>query len=219
MQHSEFTIGGTFWCSGRQWRCTDIGTRTIAAIRIDRVDVGSNKPELLRTLNRAEAEAEGWFNGPPYAVLEYVFDEDGIVDCTLDAWSEVADMPGCVDDDAAASAEEALCITQARSLREHARAGGLRFEVYLPSDLADWMLGLVEAGVFTDPSEAVFVMLGEQHELESHADLRAELLRRTCQAALDDPRPGIPHEQVMKRMRQWLASPRPEPAVWRKQAL
>jgi hypothetical protein len=24
---------------------------------------------------------------------------------------------------------------------------------------------------------------------------------------------------VMKRMRQWLASPRPEPAVWRKQAL
>jgi hypothetical protein len=34
MQHSEFTIGGTFWCSGRQWRCTDIGTRTIAAIRV-----------------------------------------------------------------------------------------------------------------------------------------------------------------------------------------
>jgi len=70
MQHSEFT-SGTFWCSGRQWCCTDIGARTIAAIRIDRVDVGSNKPELLRTLDRAEAEAcyssgiPPWCDGGP----------------------------------------------------------------------------------------------------------------------------------------------------------
>jgi len=37
MQHSEFKIGGIFRCDGRLWRCTDIGTRTIVAIRIDRV--------------------------------------------------------------------------------------------------------------------------------------------------------------------------------------
>ena len=24
---------------------------------------------------------EGWFNGPPYALLEIVFDEDGIQEC------------------------------------------------------------------------------------------------------------------------------------------
>ncbi len=82
MKHSEFTIGGTFWCGSRQWRCTDIGSRTIVAIRLDEVEVGSNVPELRRTLNRAEAEAEGWFNGPPYAVSESVFDEYAIDGCT-----------------------------------------------------------------------------------------------------------------------------------------
>jgi len=84
MQHHEFRIGGTFWCSGRQWRCTDIGTRTIIAMRIDSVDVGSNRPELRRTLSRAEAEAEGWFKGPPYAVAEVVFDEDDLPGCSLE---------------------------------------------------------------------------------------------------------------------------------------
>lgn len=84
MKHSEFVIGGEFWCSGRQWRCTDIGTRTIIAIRIDSVDVGSNRPELCRTLTRAEAEHEGWFNGPPYAGLESVFDEDYMPACSLE---------------------------------------------------------------------------------------------------------------------------------------
>ena len=57
MQHSELRIGGTFWCGGRQWRCSDIGTRTAIAIRIDSVDVASTNPELRRTLGQAEAEA------------------------------------------------------------------------------------------------------------------------------------------------------------------
>ncbi len=83
MQHEEFRIGETFWCGGRQWRCTDIGTRTIVAICLDRVEVGSPSPELRRTLGRAEAEVEGWFNGPPYAVAESVFDEDDIEGCSL----------------------------------------------------------------------------------------------------------------------------------------
>jgi antitoxin ParD1/3/4 len=63
-------------------------------------------------------------------------------------------------------------IAQARALREQASKGGLRFEVFLPSGLAEWVLDFVERGVFTDPSEAVFVILGEHQELEPHADLR-----------------------------------------------
>jgi hypothetical protein len=39
MKHNEFRIGGTFWCGGKSWRCTDIGTRVIVAIRLDHVDV------------------------------------------------------------------------------------------------------------------------------------------------------------------------------------
>ena len=34
------------------------------------------------TLNRAEAEAKGWFNGPPYAVAESVFDENDMQGCS-----------------------------------------------------------------------------------------------------------------------------------------
>ena len=37
-------------------------------------------------------------------------------------------------------------------------------------------------GVFVDPSEAVFVMLGEQKDLEPHDDLRREILRRSLEA-------------------------------------
>jgi hypothetical protein len=58
MKLSDFSIGIVFHtCTGQQWRCTDIGTRTILAIEI--------KPDL----------GEAWFSGPPFAVLEEVFDE------------------------------------------------------------------------------------------------------------------------------------------------
>jgi hypothetical protein len=70
--------------------------------------------------------------------------------------------------------------------------------------------------VFTDPSEAVFVMLGEQQELEPHADLREELLRRSCQQSIDDPHPHISYEEMKERMEKQLALPRPQPAVWRR---
>jgi hypothetical protein len=94
MQHSEFTIGATFWCSDRQWRCTDIGTRTVIAIRIDSVQVGSTNPELRRTLNQAEAKADGWFNGPPYAVAERVFDENDLPVCSLEPSDETVQKVG-----------------------------------------------------------------------------------------------------------------------------
>jgi hypothetical protein len=59
----------------------DIGTRMIIAVRIDGVSVRGDKSERRRTLDRA-AEAEGWFNWPPYAVAEHVFDEDDIEGCS-----------------------------------------------------------------------------------------------------------------------------------------
>jgi hypothetical protein len=46
--------------------------------------VASNVPDLCRTLSHSEAEVEGSFNGPPYAVLESVFDEDSIKACGLE---------------------------------------------------------------------------------------------------------------------------------------
>lgn len=114
------------------------------------------------------------------------------------------------------SAEEnAQNVAQAAALREQAKAGGLRFSVYLPPRLADWVLGLVENGRFIDPSEAVFVLLQEAQELEPHHDLRREALVRMLQAAENDPRPPIPGDKVFKRLKEKRASS-PEPAVWEK---
>lgn len=111
--------------------------------------------------------------------------------------------------------EKAKSVAQAVALREQAKAGGLRFSVYLPPGLAEWVLGLVENGTFIDPSEAVFVLLQEAQELEPHHDLRNELLNRILQAAGDDPRPGSPPDEVFKRIKEKLSSSR-EPAVWEK---
>lgn len=65
MKHSEFEIGKTFFASaGFEWLCTDKGTRTITAIHLD--------PE----------KDPSWFNGPPYAVAEVVWDEYDLPACT-----------------------------------------------------------------------------------------------------------------------------------------
>lgn len=64
MKLSDFKIGEIFTCDESEWKCTDIGSRVITAIRIG-----------------GFSRKEDWLNGPPYAVVEYVFDEN--------------DQPGC----------------------------------------------------------------------------------------------------------------------------
>jgi hypothetical protein len=66
MERGEFAIGAEFWCSGKRWRCTDLGTRTIVAIALDHDDDPS------------------WYSGPPYAVAETVFDEYDQEGCSLE---------------------------------------------------------------------------------------------------------------------------------------
>lgn len=73
MTHSDFSIGLEFICGGKRWRCTDVGTRTVAAICL------SDHPEDA-----------SWFNGPPYAVAETVFDEYDFEGCDV--------IPGGVDE-------------------------------------------------------------------------------------------------------------------------
>lgn len=65
MKLDDFQIGMTFTTAQgeRRWRCTDVGTRTIVAIALE------------------HDEDPSWYNGPPYAVVEHVFDEDGMEDC------------------------------------------------------------------------------------------------------------------------------------------
>ena len=103
---------------------------------------------------------------------------------------------------------------QVGRLREQARAGGLRFEAYLPPDLADWLLGRIEAGRFAGPAEAVFAILGEACELEPHEDMRGELLRRRLDAAGAGLATARPADEVFHKLQRELARPLPEPARW-----
>jgi hypothetical protein len=63
MKHADFRIGREFMTATGRWRCTDVGARTIAAIGLDL----DHDPR--------------WYNGPPYAVVESVFDECDIEGC------------------------------------------------------------------------------------------------------------------------------------------
>jgi hypothetical protein len=63
MKRTDFAVGGEFLTAAGRWRCTDVGKRTIVAIRLDHDDDPS------------------WYNGPPYAVVETVFDEYDFEGC------------------------------------------------------------------------------------------------------------------------------------------
>lgn len=65
MRHEAFQIGLEFECGGQRWRCTDLGTRTVIAIALE------------------YPEDPSWYNGPPYAVAETVFDEYDLEACKL----------------------------------------------------------------------------------------------------------------------------------------
>ena len=65
MKHSDFFLGLEFFGpAGFRWRCTDVGSRTIAAFQLDRDD-------------------PRWYEGPPYIAKEVVFDEQEIEHCHL----------------------------------------------------------------------------------------------------------------------------------------
>src|SRR3546814_18305463 len=83
-----------------------------------------------------------------------------------------------IENDDEAFADNYAARDQAKALREQARAGGQRFEAYLPGDMADWLLAQVERGPFVDPSEAVFALVPKFIEMEPHPDFRATLFGR-----------------------------------------
>jgi hypothetical protein len=57
MKHTEFRIGLEFYTTTGAWRCTDVGTRVVTALRLGQPD-----PKV--------------YEGPPYAIAELVFDEN-----------------------------------------------------------------------------------------------------------------------------------------------
>ena len=115
-----------------------------------------------------------------------------------------------IENDDEAFADNCAERDQAKALREQARGGGLRFEVYLPGDMADWLLAQVERGHFVDPSEAVFAIVKNFIDMEPHRDLRDELLRRILDESvargLEDVKAGRvrPADEMFDELRREL---------------
>jgi antitoxin ParD1/3/4 len=101
-------------------------------------------------------------------------------------------------------------------VRAQVKAGGLRFETYLPPGLADWLLDQIEDGIFADPQEAMFAIVGVYRDLEPHAAPREQLLRRAYLASVFDvPQPMPPGDDVKAQLRSLIDNPPARPAIWR----
>ena len=82
MRPEDFTIGETFWATAGPYRCTDVGTRTIVAVHIGpRAIVQQESVGDEHRATRVVVDDPSWLNGPPYAVVEVVFDEDDLAGC------------------------------------------------------------------------------------------------------------------------------------------
>lgn len=87
MKHSDFARGLEFYTGFGKWRCTDVGTRVITAISLEprtlvTVSVGSDG-ERVETYSMSTDPRD--LNGPPYGVVEHVFDEYDFGGCALDS--------------------------------------------------------------------------------------------------------------------------------------
>jgi hypothetical protein len=78
MTRDDIRIGQEFYTATGRWRCTDIGTRVVVAIKLDQDDPRN-------------------YNGPPYSIVEYVFDEDDLPGCSLDPTEFADDAAGTPD--------------------------------------------------------------------------------------------------------------------------
>ena len=89
MNHDNFRIGLDFWCGGKRWRCTDVGSRVIVAISLEPHEVASidldPQDQSKHSEQRTMTDDPSWLHGPSYAIVEHVFDEDSIVGCSITA--------------------------------------------------------------------------------------------------------------------------------------
>ena len=65
LKKEAFYIGLEFYTATGKWRCTDVGSRVIVAIKLDQDDLRN-------------------YNGPPYSIPEEVFDEYDLGGCSLE---------------------------------------------------------------------------------------------------------------------------------------
>lgn len=83
MKHSQCAIGTTFFTATGAWRCTDIGTRVVVALSLGpRLTVRCTRhADGTLTEERQLSDDPADLIGPPYSVVETVFDEYDVDRC------------------------------------------------------------------------------------------------------------------------------------------
>ncbi|MDD5569321.1 MAG: hypothetical protein PHG23_02830 [Candidatus Pacebacteria bacterium] len=79
MNHKDFRIGNYFYLSGNKYLCTDVGRRTIAALRADYADITTSKNGKSKTKKHKLTRKD--IGGPPYWLAELVVDEYAMEVC------------------------------------------------------------------------------------------------------------------------------------------
>jgi hypothetical protein len=83
MKHSEFRIGCEFTTGAGRWRCTDVGTRTIIAISLEpreTVEQTCDDNGIWHERRYLSNDPRDLI-GPPYSIVEHVFDEYDFEGC------------------------------------------------------------------------------------------------------------------------------------------
>lgn len=107
-------------------------------------------------------------------------------------------------------------MQQARELLLSLGERGLRFEVFLPGEMAHWFLTTISAGRFAHPNEMIVEMATVFRRLELHPDLKQELLARHIDQVRADKVPRTSNESLSKGIDQLGAIKAPEPLEWKK---
>ena len=82
MELNDFAIGETFWTHAGAFRCTDVGTRVVVAVKLGPREIGrAEKVDGALRITKRIDDDTSWLNGPPYAVEEVVFDENELLGC------------------------------------------------------------------------------------------------------------------------------------------
>jgi hypothetical protein len=88
MRIYEFRIGESFWLFDEEFRCTDIGTRTVLGIKLEGITQvfkhQDGREEVIGHLTKEEAITMGYYSGPPYGCIERYFDEADLPACAYD---------------------------------------------------------------------------------------------------------------------------------------
>ena len=158
MKKSEFEIGGDFYTETGKWRCTDIGTRTIAAIQLNQDDPRN-------------------YNGPPYSILEHVFDEYDIEGCSLEPAEFDENVDELLKNQKLSEIQDAFMFVNGSPYGESSGLLNKKTgEIYVHSDLCD--TGELEDQLPKDYDASIHIEIPHKNDLDLGRNLVFEFVEQ-----------------------------------------